>query len=436
MRIRSLLVAGTVGALVVACGPPQANNPQPQPSGAAGQPVGDMTGELKVWLFQEASNAPKEAAVAEAKKEFEASHQGVTVTLEYLPVDGRANRFNGAFNDKNSSPDVAEFGNTDLAGYTESNGFADLTADVAAWPDGKDLIPSVLDTAKVGGKAYGIPWFTGTRALYYRTDVFKDMGLAPPTTLAELTETARKIHKAKPELYGIAVGGKYLFGALPYVWANGGDIAKQDGAKWTSTINSAQAKAGLKQYTELIKDDICPPSACAQFTGTQSVAAFAGGKAAMTIGGDFNRKAVDAGTVKGNYAVVPLPGTEAGKIAPAFAGGNLLGVFRSSKKYTLALQFVELLAGKKYQQKMYEAMGNLPTLKDVQQQIAGNDKFLEPFVRTVQSGTKFVPATAAWSKIDAQSIIPTAIQQVATGGQSVDTAADTAASAMNKAFGG
>jgi N,N'-diacetylchitobiose transport system substrate-binding protein len=435
MRFKGVLAAAAVGALVVGCGPPQASNNQPQQTGAAGQPVGEMTGELKVWLFQEASNGPKEAAVNEAKKEFEAAHQGVTVTVEYLPVDGRANRFNGAFNDKNSSPDVAEFGNTDLGGYTASNGFADLSADLPAWPDSKDLIPSVVDTAKVQGKTYGIPWYTGTRALYYRTDVFQELNLQPPKTLDELTETARKIRAAKPDLYGIAVGGKYLYGALPYVWANGGDVAKQDGDKWTATINSQQSKDGLRQFADLIKDDICPPAACAQFTGTQSVAAFAGGKAGMTIGGDFNRKAVEAGSVTGKYSVVPLPGKESGKIAPAFAGGNLLGVFRASKKYTLSLEFIKLLGGKKYQQKMYTAMGNLPTFKDVQEQIAGGDKFLEPFVKTVQAGTKFVPATPAWTKIDAQALIPTAIQQVATGGQSVDTATDAAATEMNKAFG-
>ena len=195
-----------------------------------------------------------------------------------------------------------------------------------------------------------------------------ELGLQPPKTLAELTETARKIRTAKPDLYGISVGGKYLYAALPYVWANGGDIAKQDGDKWTSAINSSQASDGLRQYAELIKDDICPPSQCAQLTGTQSVAAFAGGKAGMTIGGDFNRKAVEAGTVKGKYAVVPLPGKDSGKIAPAFAGGNLLGVFGATKKYTLSLEFVKLLGGKKYQEKMYAAMGNLPTFNDVQEQ--------------------------------------------------------------------
>ena len=59
MKIKGVLAAAAVGALVIACGPPQAANNQPQQTGNAGQPVGEMTGELKVWLFQEAANGPR-----------------------------------------------------------------------------------------------------------------------------------------------------------------------------------------------------------------------------------------------------------------------------------------------------------------------------------------------------------------------------------------
>jgi N,N'-diacetylchitobiose transport system substrate-binding protein len=434
MKFRRTLAVAALGVLAIGCAPPQASNDNPRQTGAAGETIGATTGELRVWLFQEASNTAKEAVVNDAKAEFEAAHKGVTVSVEYLPVDGRANRFNGAFNDKASAPDLAEFGNTDLAGYTASNGFADLTNDLKAWPDSKDIVPAVLDTATVDGKAYGIPWFTGTRALYYRTDVFTELGLKPPATLKELTETARQIRAAKPDLYGIAVGGKYQFALLPYIWANGGDVAKQDGDTWRSTIDSKAARAGLRQYSELLRDDICPPAACAQLTGSQSVAAFAGGKAAMTIGGDFNRAAVEAGPVKGKYAVIPLPGTKSGKIAPAFAGGNLLGVFRSSQKYTLSLEFVKLLGGKGYEEKMYGAMGNMPTFTDVQDRVANDDEFLKPFIETVQAGTRFVPTTPAWTKIDAAAVLPTAVQQVATGKLDVDAATSAAATEMNDAF--
>jgi N,N'-diacetylchitobiose transport system substrate-binding protein len=419
------VVAGL--ALLAGCAPTQ--------SAPAGAGADDKTGTVRVWLFDEASRAPKEAVVKEAIAEFKAAHQGVEVDVQWVPVEGRADKFSGAFNDPANAPDVAEFGNTDVSGYAATGALADLTGDLASWSEGKDLIPTVLDTAKSGGKTYGLPWYTGVRALYYRTDVFTEQGLKPPSTLAELTDDARKIRAAKPDLYGISVGGKYTYAMLPFLWANGGELAQQSDGKWKSAVTGEQAKAGVTQYANLLKDDICPPAQCANLTGTQSVTAFAGGKAGMTIGGDFNRKAVEQGTVKGKYAVVPLPGTTAGSVAPAFAGGNLLGVFNASKHRGLALEFVELLGGAKYQEKMYAAMGNLPTLSSVQQKLAASDPSLKPFVDTLQAGTKFVPATPAWSKIDSQNVLPTAVQQIATGGKDPSAALADAAAAMDKAFG-
>ncbi|MEV6558633.1 extracellular solute-binding protein [Nocardia sp. NPDC051756] len=424
--VRRALTVGAALFLLAGCAPVQ--------SGPAGTGGDEKTGTVRVWLFDEANRAPKEAVINEAIAEFEATRPNVEVDVQWVPVAARAEKFAGAFNDPASAPDLAEFGNTDLAGYAVTGAFADLGADLAAWPEGKDLDPSVLETAKSGGKVYGLPWYTGIRALYYRTDVFTELGLRPPATLAEVTETARRIRAKKPDLYGISVGGKYTYAMLPYLWAHGGELAENDGTMWNATVNSDKAKAGITRYAELIHDDICPPAQCADFTGTQSVQAFAGGKAAMTIGGDFSRKAMDQGASKDKYAVIPLPGTETGSVAPAFAGGNLLGVFRASMRRGLAVDFVELLGSAKYQEKMYAAMGNLPTLSGVQRKLATNDPFLAPFVESLRAGTKFVPSTPAWSKIDSQNLLPTAVQQIATGAKEPSAALNAAAAAMNKAF--
>ncbi|WP_225728115.1 MULTISPECIES: extracellular solute-binding protein [unclassified Nocardia] len=423
---RQALAAAAALFLFTGCAPVQSN-----PTGAGAD---ERTGTVRVWLFDEANRAPKEAVLAEAVAEFVATRPDVKVDVQWVPVAGRADKFSGAFIDPASAPDVAEFGNTDVAGYAATGAFAELGTEIAAWPDGSDLIPSVLDTAKFGGKVYGLPWYTGVRALYYRTDIFAELGLRPPTTLAELADIAHRIHAAKPDMYGISVGGKYTYAMLPFLWAHGGELATYDGTMWEAGVNSDRAAAGITQYTNLIRPDICPPAQCADFTGTQSVQAFAGGKAAMTIGGDFNRKAVDQGAAKGKYAVIPLPGIQPGSVAPAFAGGNLLGVFRASKHRGLAREFAELLASAKYQEKMYVAMGNLPTLAGVQHKLAEHDPFLQPFVETLRAGTKFVPSTPAWSRIDSQNVLPTAVQQIATGAKDPATALSVAAAAMNKAF--
>ncbi|MBB5076718.1 extracellular solute-binding protein [Nonomuraea endophytica] len=381
----------------------------------------EKTGTLNVWLYDEPNRAPKDKVIQEAIKEFSASHADVKVQVSWVPTTpARHEKFKGAFNDPASAPDVAEYGNTDLAEYAAAGGFAEL--DLA----GEDLGADLVKSATVDGKAYGLPWFIGIRALYYRTDVFDELKLKPPTTIAELTETARTIRAKKPDLYGIAVGGEYTFGALPFVWDAGGDI---------TTLDSPESRKGVKAYTDLLSDDICPAQACASLTGGKTVELFASGKAAMGILGNFSRSAVDAGAVAGKYKVIPLPGAAPGSIAPAFAGGNNLGVMKNAKHRTLANDFVKLLGGKAYQAKMYEAMGNLPTLTGVREELAAKDPFLKPFLDTVAKGTKFVPIDPAWVKIDNSKVIPTMLQKVATKQATVEEATTEAAAAVKAAFG-
>ncbi|GIH92234.1 extracellular solute-binding protein [Planobispora siamensis] len=417
--LRSLkwAAAGVAALTLAACAPSTA------PSQTGGD---DKTGTLRVWLFDEPNRVPKEKVVNEAVKEFTAANPDVKVEIAYIPTSpARHEKFKGAFNDPASAPDVAEYGNTDLAEYAAAGGFADLGPDVASWSEGKDIGADLLKSATVDDKLYGVPWYIGIRALYYRTDVFDELGLKAPGTLEELAATARAVRKKKPDMYGIAVGGEYTFGALPFIWDAGGDIDKLD---------SPESRKGVEAYTDLLSDDVCPPQACAALTGGKTVELFASGKAAMGILGNFSRSAVDAGPAAGKYAVVPLPGSTAGSPAPAFAGGNNLGVMNSSRHRTLALKFVQLLAGKTYQVKMYEAMGNLPTLTSARQELAAKDPFLKPFLDTVAAGTRFVPVHPAWVKIDNQKVIPTMLQKVATGQATVEKATGEAAAAVKAAF--
>ncbi|MGW7556983.1 extracellular solute-binding protein, partial [Streptomyces rimosus] len=322
------------------------------------------TGTLRVWLFQEVNNKPKEAAVGKAVADFKAAHRGTDVRVDYIPVDTRAQRIKAAFNDPKSAPDVIEYGNTDTAGYVKDGGLADVSQEFGAWQEAKDTDPTAKQSVTVDGKVYGAPLFVGVRALYYRTDVFKELGIAVPTTQDEVAAAARKIRAERPELYGIAVGGAYTYGALPFLWAHGGELATGRGKDFTAAVNSEKSQAGIKAYADLFGDANCPAAKCAEMGGNDTVAAFAAGKAGMAIGGDFSHQAVEAGKVKGKYAVVPLPGTTKGSIAPAFAGGNNIGVLKSSSHRTLAVDLMKQLAGKDTQRRLFDAMGFLPTNTD------------------------------------------------------------------------
>ncbi|MET9954916.1 extracellular solute-binding protein [Streptomyces sp. NPDC006339] len=405
----------------------------PQTSGGTAT-TDEKSGTLRVWLFQEVNNKPKEQVVDQAVAAFEQRHKGTDVEVEYIPVDTRAQRVKAAFNDPASAPDLVEYGNTDTAGYVKDGGLADITAEFGTWSDARDTDPTARSSVTVGGKVYGAPLFVGVRALYYRTDVFAELGLTAPKSQAELIATARKVRKAKPELYGIAVGGAYTYGALPFLWAHGGELATARGDSYEAAVDSEAARRGITAYTSLFGDDNCPAAKCASMGGNATVTAFASGKAAMAIGGDFSHAAVEAGAVKGKYAVVPLPGTTPGSIAPAFAGGNNLGVLKSTSHRTLAIELMKSLAGKETQGRLFDAMGFLPTYTDVRQEAARKQPFVKPFIDTLGAGAKSVPASAAWGQIDASQVLPTMFQEIVSGRKDVEAASGDAAKKMDAAF--
>ncbi|MEJ8635298.1 extracellular solute-binding protein [Streptomyces sp. MS2.AVA.5] len=427
----SARIAAPVAALVLAGLTATACAPQTSDSSADKD---EKKGTLRVWLFQEVNNKPKEKVVDEAVAAFTEKHKDSKVEIEYIPVETRAQRIKAAFNDPKSAPDLIEYGNTDTAGYVKDGGLEDVSKEFEDWEDAKSADPTATQSVTVDDKIYGAPFFVGVRALYYRTDVFGELGLKPPKTQDELISTAKKIRAQKPDLYGIAVGGAYTYGAMPFIWANGGELAKEDGGTYKSAINSPAAQKGIKAYTSLFGDDNCPAAKCASMGGNATVTAFASGKAAMAIGGDFSHQAVEAGSVKGKYAVVPLPGLTSGKTAPAFAGGNNIGVLKSSSHRTLAVDLMKELAGKETQRKLFAAMGFLPTYTDVRSEVAKKEPFVAPFVETLASGAKFVPASPGWGQIDSSLVLPTMFQEIVSGKKDVASASGDAAKKMDTAF--
>ncbi|MEV7832195.1 extracellular solute-binding protein [Streptomyces subrutilus] len=430
MKLRSR-IAVPLAAMVLAGLTATACAPQTSVNGSTKD---EKSGTLRVWLFQEVNNDPKKKVVDQAVAAFAQRNKDAKVEIEYIPVETRAQRIKAAFNDPKSAPDLIEYGNTDTAGYVKDGGLADISAEFGDWPEAKDTDPTATRSVTVGGKVYGAPFFVGVRALYYRTDVFTELGLQPPRTQDELVATAKAVRKARPELYGLAVGGAYTYGAMPFIWANGGELAVESGGAHKAAIDSPAARKGIETYTSLFGDDNCPAAKCAAMGGNATVTAFAAGNAAMAIGGDFSHQAVEAGAVKGKYAVVPLPGLKDGEIAPAFAGGNNIGVLKSTSHRTLAVDLMKQLAGKDTQRGLFDAMGFLPTYTDVRAEAAKKDPFVEPFVRTLAAGAKFVPASPGWGQIDASTVLPTMFQEIVSGKKDVAAASGDAAKKMDAAF--
>lgn len=413
------------------------------PSGGSDAPGGSgassasgavpATGQkLTVWIM-EGTNPDATPFFDQVKKDFKAE-SGADVDVQFQPWADAHDKFTTAIAG-GTTPDVAEVGTTWTPEFAQAGALEDLT-DKAA-PMKSNLVQGLVDAGTVDGKLYGMPWYAGVRSFVYNKDIFDKAGVKPPTTWAELEAAGEKIKASSPDVVPFAVAGDCSYCMLPFVWGAGGDVAKQEGGKWTSTIDSPEAQAGLTFYTDLaLKKNLSTPAA-ATWKETDLLKNFESGKLAMVITGNWTitKIATDAPDLKGKIGAFPIPGKDSG-VAPSFLGGSHLAIFKGSQNKDLAWKFVQLMSSDKYAADWGKQSNFFPGLKSLLAQTAkSDDPLIAPFAKQMIDAGKSMPVTPAWGKVEGAKVLTKMLQEVLTGKSSVADATKTAATEMNASFG-
>jgi len=163
-----------------------------------------------------------------------------------------------------------------------------------------------------GGKLMAYTVLGNVQLLYYRADVLKQAGLAPPKTWGDVLAACTKLNDP-PKTYGFVARGEKGNG-IRYDWqsvmlAEGASVVKDPAAgDFTVTINSAQAKAALDLYIDLLKR--CGPPNYGSLGQGDVIQLLATGKAPMgdvvtAAFASFEDPAKSA--VVGKLETVPLP---------------------------------------------------------------------------------------------------------------------------------
>jgi len=156
------------------------------------------------------------------------------------------------------APDITQVGSTWTAAIGAMEGaLVELTGKI----DTSAFVESTLQSAYIKGtdKMFGMPWFTETRALFYRKDACEKAGVNPETDFA----TWDKFKDALKKLNGIEVDGKKLAAlGMPgkndwnvvhnfswWIYGAGGDFVNEEGTQ--ATFSSENALKGIKFYSEL-----------------------------------------------------------------------------------------------------------------------------------------------------------------------------------------
>ena len=416
MRIRSISVAGLVAGVALvtaACG--TSNNT------SNGTP---QSRTLEVWLMNGSAPDP---VISALNTEFQASHPGVTVHVDLQQWSGIAAKTNAALS-TSSPPDVLEMGNTLVSGFGSAGGLADLTSKKSALGS-SNWLQSLAEAGTFDGKLYGVPYYAGDRVVIYNKDMFAQAGItSPPTTRDQLVADGQqlmtKFHSV-PGFSALYLPGKDWYAIFSWIFDNGGTIAKQSGGKWTGALESSRSQSALSWVMDArTKVGTAPGDG----DETKDDPVFEAGQAAMVIEAGWHVGVIgkDKPDLSSKLGVFPIPGISGP--APVFLGGSNLGVGAKSKNRDLAIDYIKLLAGPKYQTQLAVQGGVIPNSKALLN-LHSSDPILS-VADAAAAKSWFVPSSPNWASVESANIPQDMLAKIFTGQASVSAATQAADQAI------
>ena len=400
-KFGAIAVAGVAALALAGC----------STGGAAGgdKETAAATGELTVWLV--GSDTPEDARTY-LKDTFAKENEGWTLKI-VEKTWGDTNEAYVAALSSNDAPDVVEVGNTQAQGFIDKGMFKDITSELPAL-GGDKLLQSFVDLGTADGKTYAVPYYAGSRVVFYTPQVFTG---AVPATLTDYVAAGKAMKT--DTVSGIYAPGKDWYNALAYVWANGGEIAVQDGDKWDAQFSSADSLKGLTMLQDVYKNaNNAPADAdeqglqipfCAGEVGFLSAPSWI--KWSILAPADAENPGC-ADTYGKDLAAFALPGMKAGEAAPVFAGGSSVAVATKSDAQDKAKAALKIMLSDGYQE-ILAANGLIPALTS-QAQFLPEDQVTQEAAKAT-AASRAVPASANWAEVEKALVIPNALVSIAKG---------------------
>ncbi|MGA9747026.1 MAG: sugar ABC transporter substrate-binding protein [Nocardioides sp.] len=389
--------------------------------------------KLTVWIM-EGTNPDAGPYVDDLSAAF-TEETGAELDVQFVPWAEAHDKFVNSIAG-GTTPDVAEVGTTWTPEFADAGALTDLTGVVDDAGLGNDLVPGLVEAGTVDGGLYGMPWYAGVRSVVYRTDVFEEAGVTPPTSWEELVEVGKTLKQANPDMITFPVPGDSEYGVYPFVWGAGGSIAEQDGDSWTSAIDSAEAQEGISFYTDLALEHGFSSPAATTWDEADLSDAFGRGDVAMMIAGSWTPGALTEASpdLEGKIGAFPIPGPDGG-VSPSFLGGSHLSVFETSENKDLAWALVKLMATGDIAAQWSDQSGFFPGTKTLLDEVAAeDDPVVAPFATQMVDGGASLPVTPLYGQVQGKKTVSAMLQSILSGDSSVADASTQAAKEMDEIF--
>ena len=220
-----------------------------------------------------------------------------------------------------------------------------LNAHLKAEKFNLDRYPAAfLSAGQFKGETYGLPNRCHIQLLFYRKDLFNEVGLAAPKTWDEVVTAGKAIQAKRPEMAGIAIpygksNGQNLMVWYNFLWGNGSDLFD---ASLKPIFNNPKGIKATQDYVDLMLKHKITPVGAASFIEQDAGGSFVQGKSAMVPiwWHAYNRVlGKDSAITKEQVGFVPLP-TYAGAEPSTYVNDWIYGVNKNSKSPKAALEYL------------------------------------------------------------------------------------------------
>ncbi|NIA15492.1 MAG: extracellular solute-binding protein [Nitrospiraceae bacterium] len=274
---------------------------------------------------------------------FHADNPDVFVKLNYIP-DG--------YDDKmrlllaaDSAPDIMLIQDEPFPAYAGYGKFVDLT-DWAYSEDcpvdwDKDFWPTAAESFRYKGGIYGAPIWGGNVLVYYNREMFREMGVEPPSddwTFDEFIAKGKELTRDTDgdgdiDTFGFALPGWIYF--LPWTWGFGVNYLNETCTDWAFT--GPEALAATAFYQDLRFRHHISPS-IQEVPTVQEGAMFMTGRIAMNCSGPWNSPGLKTAGI--DFDVVHIPFGPNGERATRVTWDSLC-MFDKCKNKGAAWRFIQ-----------------------------------------------------------------------------------------------
>lgn len=342
---------------------------------------------------------------------------GIEVDLQSIPWSAAHDRLLTAVA-SGEGPDVVQMGSTYMAEFTDAGALLDISdyieSNDALSPD--NFFEGNVATTMFDDSYYGVPWYTETRALYYRTDLLEEVGYPEgPSNWEELYDAAVKLSERGDNMYGFDINLKeQTFGPM-FAKQNGSEIINDAGEPVLNEPEFVEAIEYLHSFVEA-------GATTNQDLGIELSQSFGGeGIVPMFISGPWSISMIEDQTtdIEGKWDIRTLPEGPVSNVSNT--GGANLAVWSSSDHPDEAMDLIEHMVSVDSLMTYYDTTSSLPALVEAWEEEPFQDEKIAVFGEQLEN-SEHMPLIEGWDRMSQAYL--SSFEQIMVGGADIQETLD------------